>query len=169
MKTNNHYSRAFLAVAPAIVLLLSLAGTVIPAQAQTYNVVADIPNVPGVENPSGQKIVQGRNGDLFLTANGGEDSGVDSLTLTGTDTKLADIFRGASPGVTLGTDGNLYSTAPLGGSGTCGFYGCGYVWNVTPSGTFTTLYSFTGTPDGCNPNTPLVQAPSGIFYGTTPS
>src|SRR5215467_3040948 len=127
MKTNNHYSRAFFTLLPAIVLLLSLAGTVIPAQAQTYTVVADIPNVPGVENPGAQKIVQGRNGDLYSTANGGEDFGVYSITLTGIDTKVSDIFRlNNSAGVTLGTDGNFYSTSALGGTGTCGFYGCGY-------------------------------------------
>ena len=115
MKTNNHYSRASFTLLPATVLLLSLAGTVIPAQGQTFNVVADIPQVPGVQQPAAQKIVQGRNGDLYSTSTGGEDQAVYSLTLTGTDTKVSDIFRGGNGGVTLGTDGNLYGTSPLGG------------------------------------------------------
>jgi len=48
--------------------------------------------------------------------------------------------------------------------------GDGTVFKVTPSGTFTTLQSFcsrSGCPDGDFPQTGLVQATDGNFYGTT--
>lgn len=151
----------------ASILTMALAGllTVTPAQGQTFTVLSDIPNTAGLANPGSQKIVQGRNGELY-SASGGA---VYRLTLSGTDTLVTDIFReNNGAGVTLGADGNFYSTSALGGTGTCGFYGCGYAWRVSPAGVLTTLYNFQGTPDGCAPNTAPVQAPSGIFYGTTP-
>ena len=42
----------------------------------------------------------------------------------------------------------------------------GTVYRITPSGTFTTLYSFTDLSDGANPG-PLMQASDGNLYGTT--
>jgi len=41
------------------------------------------------------------------------------------------------------------------------------VFKITPSGTLTTVYSFTGGSDGANPNAALVQGTDGKFYGTT--
>ncbi len=144
-----------------------------PALAQTpsapvFTVVSDIPAVAGISNPGAQQIVQGRNGDIYSTSQGGEDTAVYSLTLAGTDTKVVDTGnRGDGGGVTLGADGNFYGTSDNTGSVTCGLYGCGIVWKATPSGVLTTLYNFQGT-NGCTPLTAPVQAPSGIFYGTTP-
>ena len=37
----------------------------------------------------------------------------------------------------------------------------------TPPGTLTTLYVFTGLPDGANPSSGLISGPSGVIYGTT--
>src|SRR5271166_4880625 len=75
---------------------------------------------------------------------------------------------GATPyaAVVLATDGNLYGTTLQGGaSGNCSG-GCGTVFKTTPSGTLTTVYSFSG-PDGSNPYAGLIQATDGNFYGTT--
>ena len=74
-----------------------------------------------------------------------------------------------------GSDGNLYGTTEHGGvPGQCGSMGCGTIFRITLSGTFTTLYSFCPAgncpffaPDGDNPNAPLVQGADGNFYGTT--
>jgi uncharacterized repeat protein (TIGR03803 family) len=70
------------------------------------------------------------------------------------------------------TDGNLYGTTTLGGtpsSQTCpNPVGCGTVFKMTPQGTMTTLYSFSG-PDGAMPYAGLVLANDGNFYGTTSS
>ena len=60
-------------------------------------------------------------------------------------------------------DGNLYGTTEIGGTGHAGT-----VYRITPSGTFTTLYSFDNT-HGAQPIGPLLQADDGNFYGTTVS
>jgi uncharacterized repeat protein (TIGR03803 family) len=43
----------------------------------------------------------------------------------------------------------------------------GTVFRISPSGTFTNLYSFSGGSDGANPEAGLVQGSDGDFYGTT--
>jgi uncharacterized repeat protein (TIGR03803 family) len=71
------------------------------------------------------------------------------------------------------TDGNLYGTTYLGGTGAnCTLsQGCGTIFKITPSGTLTTLYSFcsqSGCTDGLG-GYGLIQATNGDFYGTAPS
>jgi uncharacterized repeat protein (TIGR03803 family) len=70
------------------------------------------------------------------------------------------------------TDGNLYGTTLAGGinNDDCNS-GCGTVFKITPSGAFTTLYSFCSRMpcyDGTEP-TALIQASNGNFYGATSS
>ena len=77
---------------------------------------------------------------------------------------------GANPLANLvqGSDGNFYGTTFAGG--TCGTseYGCGTVFRISPSGSYTSLYSFGGSPnDGDEPEAGLVQGSDGNFYGTT--
>jgi uncharacterized repeat protein (TIGR03803 family) len=152
----------------ALAACLPTAAAAQTPSAPVFTVVSDIPAVAGISNPGAQTIVQGRSGRLYSTAQGGEDTAVYSLTLGGTDTKVVDTGnRGNGGGVTLGADGNFYGTSDNTGSVTCGLYGCGILWRATPSGVLTTLYNFQGT-NGCTPLTAPVQAPSGIFYGTTP-
>ena len=45
--------------------------------------------------------------------------------------------------------------------------GNGTVFRITPSGSLTNLWSFTGGVDGANPYAGLVQGSDGNFYGTT--
>ena len=59
-----------------------------------------------------------------------------------------------------GSDGNFYGTTSLGGNGN------GTVYQITPAGVLTTLYSFSAT-DGSDPVAGLVQGSDGNFYGTT--
>jgi uncharacterized repeat protein (TIGR03803 family) len=77
---------------------------------------------------------------------------------------------GAYPGagVTEGTDGNFYGTTAGGnGDAKCpSLNGCGIVYEITSTGSLTTLYSFDST-DGEYPQSALVQATNGTFYGTT--
>jgi uncharacterized repeat protein (TIGR03803 family) len=78
---------------------------------------------------------------------------------------------GASPNALVqGTDGNFYGTTGNGGainpcSADDGGLGCGTVFQITPTGTLSTLHSFNGT-DGYVPNG-LIQGSDGKFYGTT--
>ncbi len=83
---------------------------------------------------------------------------------------------GAGPngGLIQATNGNFYGTTICGGangsSEFCPDGGNGTVFQITPSGTFTTLYSFcaeSGCTDGAEPIAPLTQATNGNLYGTT--
>ncbi len=87
---------------------------------------------------------------------------------------VLDDFNGtngsdASSSLLQATNGNLYGTTAEGGGA-----GAGSVYQVTPGGTLTSIYSFClqGTPpsdcpDGYQPLAPLVQASNGDLYGTT--
>jgi uncharacterized repeat protein (TIGR03803 family) len=77
---------------------------------------------------------------------------------------------GAYPGagVIEGTDGNFYGTT-VGGNGNAkcpSLNGCGTVYEITATGALTTLHSFDST-DGSYPQSPVMQATNGTFYGTT--
>jgi len=124
-------------------------------------------------------LVQATNGDLYGTTWGGgaNDLGtIFKITPSGTLTTLyafcaqSGCTDGGNPGAGLvqATNRDLYGTTEeLGANGT------GTVFKITPSGTFTTLYSFCsqgGFPvctDGANPFAGLVQDTNGDFYGTT--
>jgi uncharacterized repeat protein (TIGR03803 family) len=64
-------------------------------------------------------------------------------------------------GVVQGSDGKFYGTTVNGG-----LYNAGTIYKITSGGSFTSLYSFLGGPDGTRPSG-LVQTPSGTLYGTT--
>jgi uncharacterized repeat protein (TIGR03803 family)/T5SS/PEP-CTERM-associated repeat protein len=71
---------------------------------------------------------------------------------------------GANPwtGLVQGNDGNLYGTAYDGGAN-----GYGTVFQISPRGVLTTLWSFTNGVDGANSYATLVQGVDGNFYGMT--
>jgi uncharacterized repeat protein (TIGR03803 family) len=75
---------------------------------------------------------------------------------------------GANPYKALiqATDGNFYGTTPSGGNVCISGYYCGTVFKITPGGTLTNVYEFSGT-DGRDPAAGLVQGSDGSFYGTT--
>ena len=59
-------------------------------------------------------------------------------------------------------EGNLVGTTNAGGSA-----GLGTVYQISPSGTFTLIHSFTGGTDGGNPASGVTLAPDGSAYGTS--
>ncbi len=73
---------------------------------------------------------------------------------------------GATPvaGLIVDSSGNLYGTTPQGGVGSC-TRGCGVVFKLSPNGTETVLYSFTGGSDGSGPAGGLITDSSGNLYG----
>jgi uncharacterized repeat protein (TIGR03803 family) len=157
-----------LAAFVAAIAVLTLTGTAIPAQAQTYTDLHDFN--PGAGDPhtfSESKLAQGRDGDFYAESNGGGTGNgtVFRVSPSGTVTVIHS-FDGtdgsnAIGGMTLGTDGNLYGETWSGGS-----FGNGITFKITPSGTETALHNFANTGDGANPANVLV-AGSGLFYGTT--
>jgi uncharacterized repeat protein (TIGR03803 family) len=76
---------------------------------------------------------------------------------------------GRSGALVEGTDGNFYGTTSYGGQNnvcTTQHPGCGTIFKITPDGTLTTLYNFSGS-DGANPIGALIQDTNGTFYGTS--
>ena len=77
---------------------------------------------------------------------------------------------GPEAGLVQAPGGNFYGTTEFGGSGGCSAPGCGTVFEITPEGNLTTLYSFcalAGCPDGSQPSATLALATDGKLYGTT--
>lgn len=65
-------------------------------------------------------------------------------------------------GVVLDSQGNLWGTTSYGGT-----YNRGIVFELTPAGTESFIYSFTGGTDGGGPMTGLVLDNQGNLFGTT--
>jgi uncharacterized repeat protein (TIGR03803 family) len=116
-------------------------------------------------------LVQGSDGNFYgTTLEGGSNSvgTVFQISPNGSYTNLYSFGNfpndGQYPeaGLVQGSDGNLYGTAYAGGA----YSGQGTVFRISPSGTYSNLYSFGGIPnDGINPQAGLVQGCDGNFYG----
>lgn len=83
-------------------------------------------------------------------------------------------FRGGNDGFitwstpVAGQNGNLFGTTEFGANKAClNGLGCGIVFEVTPKGKETALYTFQGSPDGGNPVAGLARDSEGNLYGTT--
>src|SRR5882762_6437309 len=116
-------------------------------------------------------LIQATDGNFYgTTANGGAFSTgtVFQLTPAGTLTVLHEFAGGtdgAAPvaGLIQAADGNFYGTTSQGGASNAGT-----VFQLTPAGTLTVLYAFTGgSTDGAAPYAGLIQASDRNFYGTT--
>lgn len=125
-------------------------------------------------------VIQGRNGNLYGTTYGFRTNSNDlgtvfELTQGGALTTLHTFSGpdGANPQGALlqASNGNFYGATAQGGSSTpcgpVGLPGCGTVFQITPSGTLTTLHIFNGT-DGALPGygESLAEGSNGNLYGT---
>jgi uncharacterized repeat protein (TIGR03803 family) len=141
-------------------------------------------------------LVQGTDGQLYGTTSAGGNTNlgggagygtVFKITTNGAFTLLAtfDGTNGGAPaaGLVQAGDGNFYGTTtgggaeyplafdtnyiaayePLVGSP----FGYGTIFQITPAGKLTTLFSFDGNYDGDAPHSTLWQGRDGGFYGTT--
>jgi uncharacterized repeat protein (TIGR03803 family) len=128
-------------------------------------------NGNGVDGFSpGSGVVRDSSGNLYGTTGGGGTFGIGTVfevNASGKETILYSFsggIDGGGPlaGLIMDSKGNLYGTAPFGGSGFAGV-----VFQVDPSGSETVLYSFTGGADGGSPSAGLLLDSAGNLYGTT--
>lgn len=122
-------------------------------------------------------LVMDKAGNLYGTAAFGGtgccNGTVFKLAPNGTETTLYQFTGGTDggepgAGVILDKAGNLYGTTTAGGlTSNCYPIGCGTVFKVTPGGTESVLYTFTGGNDGGQPAAALIKDKAGNFYGTT--
>jgi uncharacterized repeat protein (TIGR03803 family) len=133
--------------------------------------VIDYPYCSDGSNPIG--LVLGMDGNFYgTTAFGGANYGAGTVFKITPSGMLTTIYNfcaqtactdGSNPrsGITLGSDGNFYTTTYYGGA-----YNQGTVFQITPAGVPTPLHSFDGS-DGNYPIGELFQATNGVFYGQT--
>lgn len=146
-------------------------------QLTTAGVLTTLHDFTADEGCSGHSgVIQGSDGNFYGTSTEGggphRRGTVYKMTPGGELTRLygfcaqTNCADGEIPegGLVQGTDGNFYGTTRGNTSGTD--KNSGTVFEITPTGTLTTLHSF-DFHDGEFPEAALVQATSGTFYGTT--
>jgi uncharacterized repeat protein (TIGR03803 family) len=115
-------------------------------------------------------LMQGSDGTFYGTTLIGGTSGqgtVFKVTPQGAESVLYSFTGGNDGGgpesnLVLDSEGNLYGTASGGGT-----HNDGTVFKLTPQGTETVLWSFSGTTDGSAPAAGLTLGRDGNYYGTT--
>ncbi len=138
-----------------------------------YSFAGRFANPPDGQSPA--DVVRDAKDNLYGTtwyggnwfANSGS---VFKITASGKETVLysfLDPNSGPTGGLVRDAAGNLYGTVLEGGDYDHCVYGCGYVFKLDKTGTFTTLYTFTGESDGATPEAGPVGDADGNLYGTT--
>ncbi|HEY6270518.1 MAG TPA: choice-of-anchor tandem repeat GloVer-containing protein [Terriglobales bacterium] len=151
----------------ALAALIALTLTVSrPALGQTETVLHSFSGKDG--SLPGQRLTLDSAGNLYGSTVGNFPSigSIFELTPTGALKVLYAFTDGQNRLFTTGrlvldSHGNLYGVDQTGGQ-----FGEGSIFNLTPSGVFTVLYSFTGEGDGAFPNG-VISDQQGNFYGTT--
>ncbi len=114
-------------------------------------------------------LIQGVDGNFYGTtayAAAPYDGTVFEISPDGSSFNTVHSFSptpdGGNPNIIQGSDGNLYGTTSyaLGG-----YQGYGTIFQLTTSGSLTTLYSFANADDGGTP-TGLIEGGDGNLYGT---
>jgi uncharacterized repeat protein (TIGR03803 family) len=178
-----HIVRALTFFSAALGLLLI---TTLLVQAQTLTTLYSFIGGEDGAYPSAGLTMDAQGNLYGTTARGGGWSCQDGslygcgtvfkVTLSGQETVLY-RFTGPPDGngpyadLIMDAQGNLYGTTWAGGvTSYCSnenALGCGTVFQVSPSGLETLLYSFTGGEDGAYPSAGLTMDAQGNLYGTT--
>jgi uncharacterized repeat protein (TIGR03803 family) len=116
-------------------------------------------------------LVQGSDGFFYGTTPDGGKNSMGTVFKINPSEVLTTLYSfnsgndGANPaaGLVQGSDGYFYGTTQIGGTNG----GEGTIFRIGSTGDYTSLYSFSGGGDGSNPQSALVQASDGSFYGTT--
>lgn len=148
-----------------------------------YTVLYNFLGLTAGGNPWGDLVLDSAGNVYGTTWFGGPESGdypgfvfkidaMDNFSVLYTFTGLSD-GSGPRSNMVFDSAGNLYGTTQYGGTfhGNnyyCRLYGCGVVFELTPTGQESVLYSFSGTSDGAEPGTGLIRDAAGNLYGTTP-
>jgi uncharacterized repeat protein (TIGR03803 family) len=144
---------------------VSLAGKVKILYAFTAGTDGASPTGPLVEGKGGLF------GTTYYAGSSTHDAGVVfMLALPSLQFTTLHIFVGTdgsrpAAGLKAATDGSFYGTTAYGGAN-----GVGTIFQITPSGTFTHLFDFTGmggSVSGNGPGTTLMEDTNGILYGLT--
>ena len=115
-------------------------------------------------------LALGNDGNFYGTTYSGGSNGVGvvfRITAQGTLSTLWQFSGGSDggqpeAGLVQGIDSNFYGTTYSGGTNDNGT-----VFKITPQGTLSTLWQFSGGIDGWEPEAGLVQGIDSNFYGTT--
>lgn len=166
-----------------VFLMFWVAAVALPAQ--TFTKLHTFQGTDGGSPNAG--MVQATNGDLYGTTSYGGDTDNNTGTIfkisaSGKFTSLYSFCsqtgctEGENPFSVLvqGGNGSFYGTTLYGGAGdTCvGNQGCGTAFKISPSGQFTSLYSFctqSNCADGEFPSGGLALGADGSLYGVTSS
>jgi len=156
----------------AFALVFSLVAFATPqVRAQTFNVMFSFTGGNDGAGPLAGLVIDPTTGNLYGTTNVGGSFGygvVFELSPSGVETVLYNFtgrHDGGKPDAKLLIDAkthNLYGTTLISGD-----YDVGTVFELSPTGVLTVLYTFTGGTDGGSPQASLIMDRVGNLYGTT--
>ena len=141
-----------------------------------YTVLYSFQGSPDGQNPQANLYLASDGNFYGTAARGGANGGgtIFRVSPTGVFTLLYAFTNGTdggfpSAGLIEASDGNFYGTTVSGGAiNAAGFTGYGTIFQMTPNGVLTTIYTFTGMDvDGAEPYAGLVEGSDGFLYGTT--